>query len=86
MITDDAVVFAIARGGDACSVYEAPTVEEARARAAGSGKRWAEGRVILAREWLDGSVLVVTPKGAEHGKTTRTAWIGPIVAQMLDSG
>lgn len=128
---------------DACSVYEAPTAEEARARAAAFAKKWAEREpkagATLERDfeqtltyyhvlaeaqaggerWLDvylrttsglerfnrhlrtkwrqagaywsesglmGAFWLVSQKGAEHNKTTRTGWLAPIVAQMLDSG
>ena len=44
-----------------------------------AGAFWSEGG-LMAAFWL------VTQEWQDHDKTTRTAWIAPIVAQTLDSG
>ena len=128
---------------DACAIYEAPTAEEARQRAAAfratwaaaepkavatlerdfaqtltyygvieeaqaAGRTWLEaylrttsglerfnrGLRIKWRQagafWSEGGLMaafwLVTQEWADHDKTTRTGWIAPIVAQMLDPG
>jgi len=128
---------------DACAVYDAPTAEEARQRAAAfratwaaaeptavatlerdfeqtltyygvmqeaqaTGQTWVEvylrttsglerfnrGLRIKWRQagafWSEGGLMaafwLVTQEWGDHDKTTRTGWIAPVVAQMLESG
>jgi len=128
---------------DACAVYEAPTAEKARQRAAAFRARWgaAEPKAVATMErdfeqtltyygvmeeaqaagqtwveaylrttsglerfnrglrakwrqagafWSEGGLMaafwLVAQEWADRDKTTRTGWIPPILAQMLDSG
>jgi transposase-like protein len=52
----------------------------------GLRRKWRQAGAYWSEDGLRGAFWLVTQNWADHDKTTRTGWIAPIVAQMLELG
>ena len=52
----------------------------------GLRRKWRQAGAFWSEDGLLAAMWFVTQEGAQRDKATRTGWLAPIVAQMLDSG